>query len=393
MRNNVSLATIAAAVLFPLVAASGLEKEPRAIEILTKVDRATKAVEAVAYKAKLTMEGEGASRFPGVEGTVRAQAIPGKSLAKMNIEGAMGDRPFHVITDGETVLSLDRQSKVATRGKVPAASRLLARGTYLWMQEFLHPKPFGDELNGDAAKHEGTKEIGGVECDVIYVVYAQNQGRSRWYFGRKDHLPRRVDRIFRDGQTTRVLTVLSLEASPKFDDKTFATTAPEGFEVREFKGPPPRPELLAVGSEAPGWNLKTPKGSEVSLASLRGKVVVLDFWATWCGPCRRAMPGIQEVHEKFQGKPVAIIGLNCWERAGAKTTPAKFMKDNGYTYGLLLNGDEVAKAYNVSGIPTFYVIGPDGKIVHRAVGANPALEEQLVGIIEAALPKRKRMRL
>ena len=75
------------------------------------------------------------------------------------------------------------------------------------------------------------------------------------------------------------------------------------------------------------------------------------------------MPGIQKIHEKYGGKGAVVFGINCWENADA----AKFMKDEGYTYGLLLEGDEAASAYSVSGIPAIYVIGPDGKVIYGSV--------------------------
>jgi len=388
MKTRISFATVAALAFF-VSSSAGLGADPDPIEILKKADTATKAVKAVSYTAEVYLEGTIQANFPKIQGTVRAQEIPGQTIHKMSIEATRLDQRLRVTTDGKEIISLNTTRKVAIKGKLPVAARLMGIAGALWMQEFLHPTPFSDELNGESAKHEGIKEIGGVQCDVIYVVYAGGQSRSRWYFGREDHLPRRVDRILQDGKSARVLAVTSLQADPKFDPAAFAPTIPEGYEVEEFRGPPPRPELLAVGGEAPNWTLKTPDGTAVSLKSLRGKVVVLDFWATWCGPCKMAMPGIQKLHEKFEGKPVAVFGVNCWERGD----PAAFMKESKYTYGLLLKGDDVAKEYRVSGIPTFYVIGPDGKIFHRASGFNPALEQTLGKIIQDALPKRKRLKV
>ena len=183
-----------------------------------------------------------------------------------------------------------------------------------------------------------------------------------------------------------MLLVSGLKVDPKFGKDVFAPKIPEGYREQKYQAPKARgkrPQLLDVGTEAPDWTLTNSAGKSVSLKSLRGKVVVLDFWATWCGPCKRAMPGIQKLHEHFKGKPVEIIGVNCWERADA----AAYMEKNKFTYGLVLQGDDVAKAYQVSGIPTFYVIGKDGKIAHRASGFNKDLEGQLSRIIEGALSK------
>jgi peroxiredoxin len=91
------------------------------------------------------------------------------------------------------------------------------------------------------------------------------------------------------------------------------------------------------------------------------------------------MPNLQKLHEKYKDKGVVVLGLNCWESAD----PVAFMKENGYTYGLILKADEVAKAYGVSAIPTLVVVGPDGKIRHRALGTGG--EEAVERAINEAL--------
>jgi thiol-disulfide isomerase/thioredoxin len=139
-----------------------------------------------------------------------------------------------------------------------------------------------------------------------------------------------------------------------------------------------------VGSEAPGWTLRSADGQEVSLGKLRGKVVLLDFWATWCGPCRQAMPALQRLHERYKDKPVAIFAVNCWERS-PQVDPAGFLKQSGYTYPVLLNANDVAQAYKVTGIPTFYLIGTDGKILLASSGVSADAERQIEALIEQAL--------
>jgi thiol-disulfide isomerase/thioredoxin len=208
-------------------------------------------------------------------------------------------------------------------------------------------------------------------------------GESIWYFSTTDFLPRRVDRIGKDdaGEIMgTALTLKNVQVDPKFTRDPFALVVPEGFEV-ETVSQPERPKLLAVGTQAPDWTLQTPGGESVSLNQLKGSVVVMDFWATWCGPCKAAMPHVQKLHEEFKGKGVKIFGVNTWERDG---DPVKYMKDNNYTYGLLLEGDDVATAYKVSGIPTFYVIDRDGKIAYIGVGAGSpdALETAIKKALE-----------
>ena len=136
-----------------------------------------------------------------------------------------------------------------------------------------------------------------------------------------------------------------------------------------------------VGQPAPEWNLKTPDGKAVKLSELKGKVVVMDFWASWCGPCVAAMPSIQRIHEKFKDKPVAVYGLN----TGDNQDPAKFMQSKGLTYNLLVKAESAGQAYAVSGIPAFFIVGQDGTLLYSAVGYSPSHEATMIEVITKAL--------
>jgi len=122
--------------------------------------------------------------------------------------------------------------------------------------------------------------------------------------------------------------------------------------------------LLAVGTTAPDWELSDADGKFQTLAQYRGKVVVLDFWATWCGPCAEVMPQMQKLHEKYKDKAVVVFGVSSWE----KNDPAVLMKEKHYTYGLLLRGEDITDRYGVGTLPAVYIIGADGRIVYRHEG-------------------------
>jgi thiol-disulfide isomerase/thioredoxin len=390
-----ALSALALLPALGVLVAPVLGDDPDPKEIIAKADQATRAVKAVSYKARVWVEGDLPLPQPQVEAAVKTAENPRGRLPLLWIDGVLRmpdfgqTQFFRLIVNDKQVGSFSTKEKVCVIGDLPEAADLASEALKtVVMREFLHPEPFSDELNGDSRQYEGKKAIAGTECHVIYVVYKGAQAEARWYFGVDDLLPHRVDRVApgSNGKVYRVLELSELNANVKLDDDAFAIQVPPGYERRDYAPPRRRDQgLLAVGSHAPDWTLKTPAGEPVTLSKLRGRVVLLDFWATWCGPCKAAMPSVQKLYEKYKDKPVTVLGINTWERSDA----VAYMKAHTYSYGLLLNGDAVAKAYRVLGIPTLYIIGPDGKILHASSGFNAATDVAVDKLIDKTLAEMR----
>jgi thiol-disulfide isomerase/thioredoxin len=117
-------------------------------------------------------------------------------------------------------------------------------------------------------------------------------------------------------------------------------------------------------------------------------VVVLDFWCTWSPLCRETLPLVQKLHERFaKDERVTVFGLAVEEREGSD--PEAFLRQAGCTYALLLNGERAAASYAVTGTPTLYVIGTDGRVLYAGTGHDPALETRAGGLIERHLAEAK----
>ena len=128
-------------------------------------------------------------------------------------------------------------------------------------------------------------------------------------------------------------------------------------------------QVPALDKTAPDFQLQSLDGQTFSLSGLRGRPLMLNFWATWCNPCRMEMPFMQEVYEdqKFSEQGLVILAVNLGE-SPAKVK--KFVEDNGLSFPVLLDtGLEVAKMYNASRIPVTYFIDKDGIIKDIKVGA------------------------
>ena len=124
---------------------------------------------------------------------------------------------------------------------------------------------------------------------------------------------------------------------------------------------------VAAGKLAANFKLKDLAGAEISLASLRGKVVFLNIWATWCLPCREEMPSIQSLYNAFKANKDFVVLAVSQDTDGAMVPP--FIKQNHLQFTVLLDPrNEVGERYDVNGIPETFIIGRDGRIVAHHVG-------------------------
>jgi peroxiredoxin len=120
------------------------------------------------------------------------------------------------------------------------------------------------------------------------------------------------------------------------------------------------------GEQSPGFSGRTAAGGSLSLADLRGRVVLLTFWATWCAPCREEMSLLEQLYRGLKSEGVTVVGVNVREEGSAVLAYGNAL---GLTFPLLLDrrGD-VQAAYGVIGLPTAFLIARDGRPVARAVG-------------------------
>ena len=128
---------------------------------------------------------------------------------------------------------------------------------------------------------------------------------------------------------------------------------------------------------APAWQLKDVNGTVVSFDQFKGKVVVLDFWATWCAPCRSEIPGYIALQEKYARAGLVMVGVSL-DREGPEVVK-KFMTDQKINYQIVLGDEKIAEAFGgVEAIPTTFIIDRQGTIRYRKVGAMPAGEFEAV---------------
>lgn len=173
----------------------------------------------------------------------------------------------------------------------------------------------------------------------------------------------------------------SVQPDAKLADKQFAWAAPDGSKDSAAADAEEGDATALVGKEAPDFTLNDMDAKAVSMKDQKGSVVVLDFWATWCGPCRQSLPGLNKIYKELQGKGMKAYAVDLQEPK-EKVAPVKAQLIPDIPV-LLDEQSEVAKKYGVTGIPQTVVIGKDGKIKKVFVGSGN--EAKIKQAVESAL--------
>ena len=139
--------------------------------------------------------------------------------------------------------------------------------------------------------------------------------------------------------------------------------------------------LTGCASKATYWRFADSTGTIRDLSDYEGQVVVISFSNTWCEPCQEAAGHLQDLQERFGPSGVKVMTISCWERGD----PQKWMIERGYTYGVMVDGTRIAQKYDVDQIPTFLVIGVNGRVIYRHDGLSKSTPDKLARVIEKHL--------
>jgi thiol-disulfide isomerase/thioredoxin len=264
---------------------------------------------------------------------------------------------------------------VVTKGVLNAA------GT--WVADFLHNNK--DLLeNAGSVEAKGEQNIDGTACEGYLLTYP-GFDVTAWLTRSDPPALRRAEvdlqkSAQKDGNTSAANVQVDLTGwTPNVEtkDSQFVFTPPDG--VTEAK---PGQDPLE-GKAAEDFELPLLDGGTVKLSALKGKTVVLDIWATWCGPCRRAMPIVEKVTGEFADKGVVLYAVNQGEEPEAIK---KFLQTAKLNPKIAMDRDnKVSQAYGASTIPRIIIVGSDGVVRKVFRGLSPQFEDELRAVLTAAV--------
>ena len=147
----------------------------------------------------------------------------------------------------------------------------------------------------------------------------------------------------------------------------------------------PAESSAEINTAAPDFTLRDLSGRYISLSDYKGRVVLLEFWATWCPPCKASVPALIELHKKYEQQGFIVVGVSMDTDSDSPEKVRQFSASNNINYPVLVGNERTPKLYNVISIPTSFLIGKDGNIVDIYKGYSKAFDNNVSAQIEKLL--------
>lgn len=303
---------------------------------------------------------------------------------KMRVESKSQAGSVTITSDGEhTWILLEPLNQYIQRDAAGSPEEASAKTSFL-------PRNLPDVSKSvKSVKLKGEEQIkigaGRIPCWVVETVYDTIQlgdmtigdgAQTTWIskahklnLETRFHANLHLSGIETPVEMTQVTRTTLLRLNPDLPDSLFAFTPPEGAKETADWTLPGIVKPDVIGKPAPAFKVKSIAGADIDLASLRGKVVLLNFWTTWCGPCKRELPVLEKLNSEFHDRGLVVVGVNVGDE---KSAVEKFLDSFRLTFlvapaeGL----DDLVAELSINAFPTMLLIDRDGKVAAYEVGAR-----------------------
>lgn len=378
----------------------------RGAQLVAALAKAVDAVQEVRYRLRQYDSDRPKEVQSGTIAVVVPQACSGFAMTRWRFDcfGANGAPTTECAFDGSLLQRLDRTAKQLLVAKVDGNEASPPDDAWLLRPQWLYEiKCARLAMDPAATTWLRTEVVAGTTCEVIETRELVDFGEdgktlriTRRAIAAQDHLPRRIESIRCPADVdpskavASVVEIQDLQVRARAGDpKEYLIELPKGFVRRdasasEIAGRPTeqQPPRISVGERLPDFELADAAGNRQRLSAWRGSFVVLDFWASWCGPCKAAMPKLQQLQQAFRNDPVRVVGMNMDEDAAAAV---RCMKELGCDYASLLGANAYAESLGITALPTLVLLDRDGVVMHFEVGVADDMVVQLTEKIRAGL--------
>jgi peroxiredoxin/outer membrane lipoprotein-sorting protein len=411
---KVLTALVQATILFLSISASA-QPTPDPHAILKKVNEAYRNLKSYQFEYKTVSDSK--TERDGMTSTMRDERLSRITAVRpdrIHVETKDSHSSVIFIANGQTVWMYSSELNAYTKrasGSVDLFAEAkrydsryerMARGVNTKLEEYAQLVKMEEYAQLVAEPHNltllpnETLTVEGrrIPCYVLSIVRdtGSNRGATRYWIDRDRHLVLResMDQTFRIGpgsvmRSMHLVNFMSAAINQPVADSAFSYTPPKSaIEVNRLDHEPLARKRNApvnwIGQAAPNFTLTDLNGAKVSLQSLRGKAVLLNFWASWCGPCRAEMTHLEKLRREYENKGVIILGIDDEVAEVARD----YLKRHEYTFNSLIDAErQVSQLYRISAIPQSFFITKDGKIAAYDLGMRG--ERELRDGIEKAL--------
>lgn len=382
------------------------EIDEKSAEVLEKFQAYLSGLEAFSVRAviKATVTMDDGTQ----DGEITLDVEYRKPGAIRVVATAEGSNTVIGASEGEAYIYSPEMKQYMTAPTPPDLSLLVTTGAAGMLQlgstfvgELVTPQPYDRMVKGATSiSYAGEESIDGQACHRLQVVDPRLSYDLWITTGDEPRLKKAVPGLQAmleaqglEGSVEMVTRVSEWNPAPTFADDHFAFVAPEGVEHVDQIGQSGETEdgdadaggdHALLGQPAPDFTLPLMGGGEAALAThLNKDIVILDFWATWCGPCRSLMPIISDVAKDYEDKNVVLYAVNLRED---EERIKGFLETLGLDVAVAMDKDgDVAADYKVQYIPQSVIIGKDGKVQVVHVGTSPGIENQLREELDALI--------